>query len=158
AASQPLEQVFRIINEETRQPVESPVSKVLREGVIVGLANHTLLLSRDGREVPIDDSGAPIRGEDGAIAGVVLVFRDVTEARRAARAMQENEARMTATLETALDCIIIMDEQGRIVEFNPAAVETFGYRREEVLGAPLAELIIPPSLREQHYRGLAHYI
>jgi PAS domain S-box-containing protein len=69
AAGRPLDQVFRIINEATRRVVESPVSKVLREGVVVGLANHTILLAKDGREVPIDDSGAPIRGEGGAIAG-----------------------------------------------------------------------------------------
>src|SRR5262249_29513070 len=66
AAGKPLEQVFHIVNEETGRPVESPVRKVLREGVVVGLANHTVLVARDGREVPIDDSGAPIRGEGGA--------------------------------------------------------------------------------------------
>jgi PAS domain S-box-containing protein len=158
AAGQPLEKVFRILNEETRQPVENPVHKVLRQGVTVGLANHTVLIARDGREVPIDDSGAPIRGEEGTVAGVVLVFRDVTEAREVARAVQQSEARNAAILKTALDCIITMDDQGRIVEFNPAAEETFGYRRDEILGRPLAELIIPPSRRERHNRGLAHYL
>ena len=80
AVGKPLEQVFKIINEETRQTVESPVAKVLREGVVVGLANHTLLISRDGKETPIDDSGAPIRNtSDGSIVGVILVFRDVTD-------------------------------------------------------------------------------
>jgi PAS domain S-box-containing protein len=81
AAGQPLERVFRIVNEETRQPVEKPVSKVLRQGVAVGLANHTVLVARDGHEIPIDDCGAPIRDERGIVAGVVLVFRDVTEQR-----------------------------------------------------------------------------
>jgi PAS domain S-box-containing protein len=157
AAGQPLGRVFPIINEESRLPSENPVIKVLREGQVIGLANHTLLIARDGREIPIDDSAAPIRGEDGTIAGVVLVFRDVREARRAAKALREGEARKTAILETALDCIITMDDQGRVVEFNPAAEQTFGYRRAEVLGRPLAELIVPPQLREQHQRGLAHY-
>lgn len=78
----PLAQVFRIIDEQTRASVESPVDKVLREGTIVGLANHTLLITRDGREIPIDDSGAPIRHPDGSMIGVVLVFRDITERRR----------------------------------------------------------------------------
>ena len=68
AAGRPLEEVFRIVNEQTRQPVESPVTKVIREGVVVGLANHTALIARDGSEVPIDDSGAPIRNAEGAIA------------------------------------------------------------------------------------------
>src|SRR5262249_20681173 len=71
AMGQPLEGVFCIVNEQTRKPVESPVSRVLREGTVVGLANHTVLLARDGTEVPIDDSGAPIRDESGALSGVV---------------------------------------------------------------------------------------
>jgi PAS domain S-box-containing protein len=77
ARGKPLEEVFKIINESSREPVENPVTKVLREGVTVGLANHTLLIRRDGMEIPIDDSGAPIRSSDGQIAGVVLVFRSV---------------------------------------------------------------------------------
>jgi PAS domain S-box-containing protein len=76
ARSMPCEAIFQIINEESRQVVESPVIKVMREGVIVGLANHTLLVRRDGREIPIDDSGAPIREATGDLRGVVLVFRD----------------------------------------------------------------------------------
>ena len=79
----PLEQVFCIVNEETRDNVENPVARVLREGLVVGLANHTLLIARDGTERPIADSGAPIRDEQGNITGVVLVFRDQTEKRRA---------------------------------------------------------------------------
>ena len=79
----PAAEVFHIVNEHTRHEVESPVTKVLREGGIVGLANHTLLLRRDGTEVPIDDSGAPIKNQNGSITGVVLVFRDITERRQA---------------------------------------------------------------------------
>lgn len=77
AQGRPLEDVFKIINEHSRETVESPVTKVLREGVTVGLANHTLLIRRDGLEIPIDDSGAPIRASDGTITGVVLVFRSL---------------------------------------------------------------------------------
>jgi PAS domain S-box-containing protein len=82
AKGRPLEGVFCIFSEQTRQPVESPVTKVLREGAVVGLANHTVLRSKRGIEIPIDDSGAPIRNESGRIVGVVLVFRDVTLAKR----------------------------------------------------------------------------
>ena len=78
ARGQPLAEVFRILNEETRAPVENPVERVLRDGVVVGLANHTVLVGRDGTERPIADSGAPIRGEDGEIGGVILVFQDRT--------------------------------------------------------------------------------
>lgn len=76
AIGKPCARVFRIINETSRAPVDSPVDKVMEKGVIVGLANHTLLIRRDGSEVPIDDSGAPIRERDGTMRGVVLVFRD----------------------------------------------------------------------------------
>jgi PAS domain S-box-containing protein len=86
AVGRPLAEVFRIINEQTRQPVEDPAVKVLRLGTVVGLANHTALLARDGRKAPIDDCGAPILDGRGAIAGVVLVFRDVTQRRQAEEA------------------------------------------------------------------------
>jgi PAS domain S-box-containing protein len=85
ARGRSLGEVFRIFNAETRQPVENPAVRVLREGVIVGLANHTVLIARNGREVQIDDSGAPIREPGGELMGVVLVFRDVSE-REAAEA------------------------------------------------------------------------
>lgn len=81
----PLEEVFHIINEKTRLPVENPVLRVLREGIIVGLANHTVLIRRDGTELPIADSGAPIFGTDGAIIGTVLIFRDQTAEQTARR-------------------------------------------------------------------------
>ena len=83
AVGRPLKEVFRIVNEETRQPVEDPVEKVIRSGVIVGLANHTVLIRRDNTEVPIDDSGAPVRSPHGDLQGVVLVFRDFSETKRA---------------------------------------------------------------------------
>jgi len=83
AIGRPTTEVFRILNEHTRAPVESPVDKVIREGVIVGLANHTLLIRKDGSEIPIDDSGAPIRDGQGGIRGIVLVFRDFTQQKRA---------------------------------------------------------------------------
>ncbi len=94
AYGKPLDDVFRIVNEDTRAVVESPVAQVLRAGTIVGLANHTLLLSRDGREIPIEDSAAPIAQEPGGvIEGVVLVFRDATEKRETARALREADRR-----------------------------------------------------------------
>jgi PAS domain S-box-containing protein len=101
AMGQPVEHVFHIVQEETRKPVENPVSKVFREGRIVGLANHTVLLARDGRETPIEDSAAPIRAADGSLIGIVLVFRDASDRREAERRKQavldrEQEARRAA--------------------------------------------------------------
>jgi two-component system, sensor histidine kinase and response regulator len=82
AAGRPLTEVFKIVNAYTHEKVENPVDKVLRLGTVVELANHTVLLAKDGREIPIDDSGAPIRFSDGVVHGVVLVFRDFTERKR----------------------------------------------------------------------------
>ncbi len=81
ALGQPIQQVFRIVNEFTREPSENPVERVLREGTVVSLANHTLLISKDGKEYPIADSGAPIADSDGEKLGVILVFRDQTAER-----------------------------------------------------------------------------
>jgi PAS domain S-box-containing protein len=86
ATNRPLAEVFKIINENTREPVESPVTKVIREGTVIGLANHTVLLTKDGKEIPIADSGAPIKVAGGKVVGVILVFRDVTEEKRAEEA------------------------------------------------------------------------
>jgi PAS domain S-box-containing protein len=91
AQGKPLSEVFRIVNEETRAAVESPVTRVLREGQVVGLANHTLLVAKNGTERPIADSGAPIRDEKGETTGVVLVFRDQTEERRAGDALRRSD-------------------------------------------------------------------
>jgi PAS domain S-box-containing protein len=88
ALLKPLSTVFRIVNEETRQKVEDPVVRVFREKVVVGLANHTLLISREGREWPIEDSAAPIFDSKGAILGVVLVFHDASESRRSQNALK----------------------------------------------------------------------
>ncbi len=102
AVGMQLAEVFRIVDETTRESVEDPVLKVIQKGTIVGLANHTLLITRDGREVPIDDSAAPIRDPQGQLRGVVLVFRDITERRRLEEA-QDLLAEAGALLSASLD-------------------------------------------------------
>jgi PAS domain S-box-containing protein len=100
ALKRPLADVFHIVNEETRKEVESPVAKALRLGLIVGLANHTLLIARDGQERPIDDSAAPIKNEKGETIGVVLVFRDATSKRAAEEVLREADRRKDRFLAT----------------------------------------------------------
>ena len=100
ASGQPLEKVFNIINEETRQPAKNPVDKVLREGIVVGLANHTALIARDGAERSIEDSAAPIRDATGNISGAVMVFHDVTERRRAEKALKDADKKKDEFLAT----------------------------------------------------------
>ena len=102
ARGRALDEVFAIFSEATHEPVENPVTKVLREGTVVGLANHTVLRSKSGTEIPIDDSGAPIRDEHGAIFGVVLVFRDVTM-EKASERRRDFVARAADALIASLD-------------------------------------------------------
>ena len=145
AAGQPLPDVFRIVNEQTRQPAENPALKALREGVVVGLANHTVLIARDGTEWPIDDSAAPMRDESGAPVGVVLVFRDVTERRRA----EEAQVRLAAIVESSQDAIISKTLDSVIRTWNAGAERIFGYRAEEAVGRPITLLIPPERLNEE---------
>lgn len=125
AKDQPLETVFPIFNETSRQTVENPVKHVLRDGLVVGLANHTLLINRAGREIPIADSGAPIRGADGALTGVVLVFRDQTEERNYQREREILLEQLNERIKE-LTCLhrlaqIIEREEGNLDEILPQA-------------------------------------
>jgi len=143
AVTQPVPRVFRIINMQTRQTVEDPISRVLMHGMIVGLANHTLLIRKDGAEIPIDDSGAPIRDGDGKTMGVVLVFRDITERKQAEEALRRayEELEMRVQERTA--------ELGEANEALQAEI-TVRRRSEEHLKESLKEKEI--LLKEVHHR------
>ncbi|RME52974.1 MAG: PAS domain S-box protein, partial [Deltaproteobacteria bacterium] len=95
AAGKPLEEIFEIVNEDTGQPVETPLVKILRDKKVVGLANHTLLIARDGTKRSIADSGAPILAPDGEILGIVLVFRDQTEERRQEKTIADQNRKLS---------------------------------------------------------------
>jgi PAS domain S-box-containing protein len=140
----PLEEVFPIVNEFSRERVESPVAKVLREGAIVGMANHTILIAKDGSETPIDDSGAPIRREHGPIQGTVLVFRDVTARRKA----DETSRLLAAIVESSADAIIGKDLNGIVTTWNKGAEQIFGYTPEEMIGRPVSMLAVPGQVDE----------
>ncbi|MCX7824975.1 MAG: PAS domain S-box protein, partial [Verrucomicrobiae bacterium] len=140
ARGKPLSEVFRIINEESRQPVEDPVTRVLREGIVVGLANHTLLIARDGREIPIADAGAPIRDEGGRISGVVLVFRDQTAERRAERAVAEARDFAESIIATVREPLLVLDAGLRVVSANRSFYRVFEVKPEETVGRLVYEL------------------
>jgi PAS domain S-box-containing protein len=145
ARGKPLNTVFRIVNEETRRPVEDPATRALRDGVVVGLANHTVLIRKDGTELPIDDSAAPIRSELGQVSGCVLIFRDVTAQRRSEqeKAGQLLTARLLASIvESSDDAIISKSLDGVIQSWNAAAERLFGYAAEQAVGRHIS-LIIP---------------
>src|SRR5581483_1459933 len=150
-----LDDVFRIVNEYTRATVESPVAKVMREGAIVGMANHTVLLREDGTEVPIDDSAAPILDADGRLRGTVLVFRDVTARRKA----DATERLLAAIVESTGDAIVSKDLNGIVTSWNRGAERIFGYTVEEMIGRPIAMLAAPghedemPSIMERIRSG-----
>jgi PAS domain S-box-containing protein len=138
AQGHPLIEVFQIASEETRQAVESPVDKVRRTGSVVGLANHTILISRDGKEIPIDDSGAPIHGDDGELSGIVLVFRDIEERRAAERERERIAERLSQVLEVTTDAIVTVDRNWVMTYLNPRAAELYASDRE-ILGHNLWE-------------------
>jgi PAS domain S-box-containing protein len=147
AVGQLLQSVLHIVNEVTRQTVENPVARVITTGRIVGLANHTVLIARDGTERPIDDSAAPIRNAQGEIAGVVLVFRDITERRRIEKTLQESEERSGHLLEFSQavmanmgEGLYAVDAQGLVTYMSPAAEAMFGWTFEELKGRRMHDL------------------
>jgi PAS domain S-box-containing protein len=156
-----IDEIFTIQNEFTRRKVESPLVKVLRDGVTVGLANHTVLVARDGTEIPIDDSAAPIRSEDGELQGAVLVFRDITLRRRA----EITQRLLSAIVESSDDAIISKDVNGIVTSWNKGAERIFGYSAKEMIGKPIAIIAAPdrpdemPQILERIKRGerIDHY-
>jgi PAS domain S-box-containing protein len=146
ARDQPLASVFRIVNEETRAPVESPVSLVLRKGQVVGLANHTVLIAKDGKERPIADSGAPIRNATGSTTGVVLVFRDQTEERAVQRALAEREAQFRATFEQAAVGIAHVGLDGAWLRVNQRLCDIVGYTSDDLLQRTFQDVTHPDDL------------
>ncbi|HMC83231.1 MAG TPA: PAS domain S-box protein, partial [Candidatus Polarisedimenticolia bacterium] len=125
------------------------------------VAHHEIRLEIHGRPRHIYATAMPIKTLTGEIDQTIVMLQDVSNLeilRQSQEALRASEERKGAILETALDAIITMDHQGRIIEFNPAAEKTFGRRRDDVLGQSMAGLLIPSSLRERHSRGMERYL
>ena len=144
AVGRPLPDIFQIVNETSGLPVENPALQALRQGIVVGLANHTILIARDGTRRPIDDSAAPMRDEEGTTHGAVLVFRDVTERKRA----EEIRERIAAIVDSSDDAIISKNLEGVIQSWNAGAERLFGYSAAEAVGQSIS-LIIPPERSDE---------
>jgi len=146
AIGRPLMEIFNIINEASRLPVENPVDRVFKHGRIVGLANHTALIARDGTERSIADSAAPIRDKDGTILGVILVFRDVTDDRQKEAVIQQSETRLRQITDNMLDMISHADVNGVFEYTSPSHQHVLGYRSEDLLKHQVFDFIHPEDL------------
>ena len=157
AAGRPIDEIFRIINQETRLPPSVAVRETLVNGTIKGLANHTILIARGGSECAIADSCAPIRDRDGQVVGAVLVFRDVTSDDAARQAVRDSGALIQTILDTVVDGVITLRAGGGIIESaNLAAERMFGYVAAELVGKNVS-LLIPELDRDQRNGSLEYY-
>lgn len=140
AIGKPVEKVFSIRSAESGDHMDSPIKTVLETGKIVGLANHTELISKTGEVYQIADSAAPIRKDDGEIIGVVMVFRDVTEKYNQEKAIRESEEKFRSLFESADDGLFLIRED-IIIDCNPASVKLFGgSSKNELTGKSVLEL------------------
>lgn len=148
AIGHPITEIFHIVHATTRQTAFNPVERSLREGVIVGLANHTVLISRDGTEYQIADSCAPIRDKAGTVSGAVLVFRDVTEEYLARQKLQESEETYRALVSGLPDIVLRFDHEGRHVFASDNIALTGAHEPASLLGKTHMDLGLPRAWHE----------
>jgi len=159
---QPLKKIFSIINATTRELIPNPVDIVLVTGETVYLSNHTTLTAKDGSEFQISDSAAPIRRDD-TILGMVLVFNDVSEqyrlreqAKVAQQILKNKELEQREILNSMVNAVISIDENGTILSFNKAAETLFGYSSDEITGLNVKNLM-PDPYQSEHDKYLQNY-
>ena len=141
ACGRPLPEVFHIVHADSGETVADPVQRVIAAGEVVGLANHTALLARDGQRYQIADSAAPIRNAAGEIVGIVLVFTDVSEQYRMEQALRDNEERYRTAFLTSPDSITISRiDDGVYVDINDSVTPMFGWSRAEIVGRSTTEI------------------
>lgn len=140
AKGEKLTKVFNIVNSKTRAVVDNPVSKVIKSGIIIGLANDTVLISRNNKEYFIDDSAAPIKNDEGDIIGVILIFRDITEKYRIQDEIIKSEEKYRQLFETMRDAYVLIDLKGNILETNNSLNKMLGYNSEELYGFTVMDI------------------
>ncbi|HUK90174.1 MAG TPA: PAS domain S-box protein, partial [Blastocatellia bacterium] len=148
----PLGDILDLEGESSISDGQSLVQQIMRQGSPVVLPDHTILVSRDGRRIPVDAGGAPLKRADGTAAGVIIVFQDVSERRQNEQALRRSEARLAGILNIADDAVISINEKQTIILFNEGAQQVFGYSRDEVLGHPLSMLL--PERFHEHGRDV----
>lgn len=152
AKGKELTEIFKIVNAKTGEKVENPVCQVLKTGEIIGLIDHTKLISKDGEEYQIADSAAPIIDSKNKLIGVVLVFRDVTKEYSMRKDLEESEQNLRSVFNAAQNVAFIKTDlkgkDARIIEFSPGAEIIFGYKREEIIGKPAAILHIKEDVKK----------
>lgn len=141
AVGKPLADVFRIIGEQTRTPVENPAERALRDGVVFGSENHRLLISRDGQEIWIDNSAAPIRCAKGEIVGCVLTFRDVSKRRSTEQALRHSEQHLELLSDTVPALISYVGPDRRYRTCNQAYTNWFGLPCEAIVGQTMKDIV-----------------
>jgi PAS domain S-box-containing protein len=150
ATHKPLVQVFRAFDERTGQPAEDPVLSELPAGGVAELVTHTSLLSRDGHRVPLDARAAPMQLPGGKPFGIVLIFRDITERKKA----EVGQALLASIIESSGDAIVSKTLQGYVTSWNMGAARLFGYSAEEMIGKSITQ-VIPPELLDEEKEILA---
>ncbi len=155
AIGRQLQAVFNIVNEDDRQPADDPSRHAIREGRVVGLTNHTVLISRDGKETPIDDSAAPIRDNQGRVRGAIVVFRDILQRRKAELALRQSERELADFFENASVGLHWVGPDGRILRVNQAELSLLGYSPEEYVGRHIAEFHVDREVIDDIMRRLS---
>jgi len=160
----PIKSVFEIVNASTRESIANPVDKVLATGETVYLCNHTTLISKNGSEYQIADSAAPIRSDKNKILGMVLVFNDVTEqyrmreqAKLDQQALQDKEKEQREIIDSMVDAVISIDDEGVILSFNKAAEQLFDYSFDEIKGENVS-MLMPEPFASVHNGYVQNYI
>jgi PAS domain S-box-containing protein len=148
ASGRPVDEIFRIVNKETRKLTKTPVSKTLVSGAIQGLANHTVLIAVNGTECDIADSCAPIRGRDGQVVGTVLVFRDVTKDYAVQQALRDQQFYTRSLIESNIDALMTTDPSGIITDVNQQMVALTGCTRDELIGTAFKNYFTDPARAE----------